>query len=466
MRGVFMKNYKKAVMITLVLALIMAFPAQAFARDITPESVLESEYNKAAVVLNELGLFRGSEKGFELERAPNRTEAAVMMIRLLGKEEAALATSETHPFADVPAWADKYIAYMFATGLTKGTGATTFGSADLCTAQMYVTMVLRALGYDDAKGDFTYNNALVFARMEELVSSNLFQRLGVGSFVRGDMVLVSFSALFTEVKGGEDILLEKLVAEKSVETGKADKYLNGFSFLRMEAYNKYLESVSATYNSEETETIRFSSAEYPALSIKVASVLTSMWSSELGLRNSLIVNYTWPDGAVEQFLRYIVDDYVYVKYLDGIREKLSIEDYFDDLDLDLDENELSYTIVEKLDTYSSVNIRADGNKQVVSIIYKEQGSEEAVHPYINFVVEDISELDSDDYLVLVRKYEESYTFHPDGYIESTTMSLDADYLNVKENSDKVTLQISQQRKIAAPDTPVTVDIPDLKDWGK
>ena len=80
----------------------------AAARDLDIEHGLASQ-------LKELGLFLGvgeKENGttdFALERAPNRTEALTMLVRALGKEAPAQESAKTHPFSDVPDWADGYV---------------------------------------------------------------------------------------------------------------------------------------------------------------------------------------------------------------------------------------------------------------------------------------------------------------------------------------------------------------------
>jgi hypothetical protein len=68
------------------------------------------QHQPKAEALKELGLFKGSDKGFELERAPSRVEAMVMLVRLLGKEEEAKENNYEHPFTDVPEWANVHIA--------------------------------------------------------------------------------------------------------------------------------------------------------------------------------------------------------------------------------------------------------------------------------------------------------------------------------------------------------------------
>ena len=60
-------------------------------------------YTKQADELNQLGLFLGTENGYELESAFTRAQGAAMLVRLLGKEQEALAGTAKGIFADVPA---------------------------------------------------------------------------------------------------------------------------------------------------------------------------------------------------------------------------------------------------------------------------------------------------------------------------------------------------------------------------
>ena len=66
------------------------------------------DYPAMASSLKTLGLFRGSDtaygEGFDLEKAPTRMEALIMLIRLLGEEKEALACTAPFPFTDIPDW--------------------------------------------------------------------------------------------------------------------------------------------------------------------------------------------------------------------------------------------------------------------------------------------------------------------------------------------------------------------------
>lgn len=197
---------KKRIMALLTaLALCLALlPTAAFAsgRDTSAEEHM-------AAGLKQLGLFQGvSENDFALLRAPNRDEALVMLIRILGKESEALTGTWRHPFTDVADWANKYVGYAYQNGLTNGISPTLFGSG-AASATMYLTFVLRALGYSDANGtDFTWDNPFDLARQVGILTDGV----DLNDFWRADVARVSYSALPAKLKGTSQTLAEKLIA--------------------------------------------------------------------------------------------------------------------------------------------------------------------------------------------------------------------------------------------------------------
>ena len=196
---------KKLIALCLTATLIlMALPLSAFgARDLSYEERLARD-------LKNLGLFQGvSDTDFALGRSPTRVEALVMLIRLLGNDDDAKKSSETHPFTDVPAWADSYVAYAYSEGLTKGTSHTTFGTGT-ANVQMFLTFVLRALGYSDANGeDFLWNNPYALAEKAGVLPKSVDR----SNFLRGDVVLVSYAALMANLKDSTQSLAQKLIAD-------------------------------------------------------------------------------------------------------------------------------------------------------------------------------------------------------------------------------------------------------------
>ena len=171
-------------------------------RDVSEEMVFAQE-------LKDLGLFRGvSETNFDLARPPSRVEAVVMLIRVLGVENEIYDKDWEHPFTDVPGWADDYVGYAYANGLTKGESQTTFGDGDI-NAAMYITFVLRALGYSDTDGrDFVWNEPFLLAKQTGILPS----RVDLQNFWRADVVLISHSALAAYLKGSQQTLAGKLIS--------------------------------------------------------------------------------------------------------------------------------------------------------------------------------------------------------------------------------------------------------------
>ena len=205
------KTMKKS-FITLVLVLILACAMIS--------STLAASYTAPAEQLSDLGLLRGVDGDFQLGRNPTRAEAVTMLVRFLGLEEEALAGDFEHPFTDLPDWAIPYISIAYELGYTTGVTDTLFDPTADCSAQMFVTFILRALGYsdDDAAGASLWSEAIDFGKKVGVVDDLLLS----DEFLRGHMAAVSFLALFAEPAGAEyETLLGKLVADGVVSEDAA-----------------------------------------------------------------------------------------------------------------------------------------------------------------------------------------------------------------------------------------------------
>lgn len=196
---------KKVLSLLLCVSLIWGLtPHQAYAkasRDTSFEASLAED-------LKSLGLFKGvSETDFDLDRAPSRIEALVMLIRLLGSEQEALKQQKSHPFTDVPDWADDYVGYAYTNGLANGVTETEFGTGQ-SSAAMYLTFVLRALGYSDAGGtDFSWDSPYALAERIGVLP----ETVDVSNFWRADAVTISYSALQSNMKNSSQTLASKLI---------------------------------------------------------------------------------------------------------------------------------------------------------------------------------------------------------------------------------------------------------------
>ncbi|MBR2934562.1 MAG: trypsin-like peptidase domain-containing protein [Oscillospiraceae bacterium] len=174
-----------------------------------------AEHKAAADILYSLGLVSGTGTDasgnpiYELDRAPTRSEAITVLVKLLGMSDEAGKGGWNTPFTDVPGWAQNFVGYAYANGLTAGTSATTFGGDDLVTASQYITFVLKALGYS-ANGDFQWDKAWELS--DKLGITDGRYNASTNTFVRGDVFMISEAALKIKVKGSEQTLAEKLIA--------------------------------------------------------------------------------------------------------------------------------------------------------------------------------------------------------------------------------------------------------------
>lgn len=170
-----------------------------------------ADYPAMASSLKMLGLFRGSDtaygEGFDLEKAPTRMEA--------------LSCTASFPFTDIPDWAEPYAAYGYSKGYTNGVGPTEFGTWMSASAEMYTEFLLRALRYSStAQTDIS--TAPERAQAAGVLTAGEVSALRAQTFLRADVVYLSYYALETNVSGGT-ALSDTLVA-RGVFTADAYRF--------------------------------------------------------------------------------------------------------------------------------------------------------------------------------------------------------------------------------------------------
>jgi len=210
---------RKILLLILMLTLVLSAVSTAFGAS--------SEATKAADALSALGLFSGTGTDangkpiYDLDRAPTRSEAVAMLVRLLGKSEEAKAGTWTTPFTDVPDWAKPYVGYAYTNGLTAGTSTTTFSGSDTVTASQYLTIVLRSLGYKDSQGDFSWDKAWELSDKIGITAGEY--GTGTQQFLRANVALISNDALASKIKGTDSTLLERIKTGKDLPEPKAEE---------------------------------------------------------------------------------------------------------------------------------------------------------------------------------------------------------------------------------------------------
>ena len=186
-----------------VIAVVCMLMTSAFA--------LTREQINTADALNYLGLFNGTDEGYQYNVQLKRSDGITLLVRLLGKEADAANGKYSHPFTDVADWLDPYVAYAYNAGYTTGTAATTYGSDKTMSRAEFYTVVLRALGYTDAgeTPDFTWADAAAFGKSIGLTDSDMSRE----KFSRADAIEVFWKALDLQLKGESRTLCDKLLAD-------------------------------------------------------------------------------------------------------------------------------------------------------------------------------------------------------------------------------------------------------------
>lgn len=201
----------------------------------------ETDYNAMADALRSMRLFQGSDvpygSGYELENPPTRIQGLIMFIRLLGEDAAARAYSGSQVvFTDVPEWAYPYAAYAFDKGYTVGQDIdaqqrVTFGTANLLTPRDYMTFLLRALGYTEGS-HFQWLSAVEDARSLGLLTPGEVSLLSEKTFLRAQVVYLSFFALSAQTAGGGS-LIDRLTASGAVDSSTATAVMRNLQAQRL-----------------------------------------------------------------------------------------------------------------------------------------------------------------------------------------------------------------------------------------
>lgn len=205
--------------VSVITLVVMTVSPMAFAAN----GATENEAQLAADNLYSMGLFKGvgvkadKTPDFALDREPTRQEAVVLLIRLLGKEDKALSEKNVAPFDDVQDWAMPYVGYAYKNGLAKGVDDRKFGAQNPTASYMFITFVLRALGYEDGK-DFSWLSPWDLSDQIGLVKGKY--TFSTEKFTRGDAAIISNEALGMKINGSdpEKTLYEYLLEEGAIET--------------------------------------------------------------------------------------------------------------------------------------------------------------------------------------------------------------------------------------------------------
>jgi len=111
-----------------------------------------------------------------------------------------------------------------------GVGESLFEPNRLVSNQEFTTFLLRALGYSEDAGDFTFARALNKALDIEMYCEDVLDELESGRFLRADAVVAMVKALQTPIKGSADVLLiDTLVTAGAVTSAQSNLFLTNIA---------------------------------------------------------------------------------------------------------------------------------------------------------------------------------------------------------------------------------------------
>lgn len=428
-------------------------------------SASAADYQSAAEDLSAIGMFRGTVSGgFELDRAPKRSEAAIMLVRLYGAEEEAAAAYQSgeisHPFKDVGPIASPYVAWLYTKGITKGATATTFNSNAACTDKNYVVFLLRALGYEDGK-DFQYAESLTFAEKLGFYQADYFE----GPFLRDDLAAITLQALATDKKGGETYLLKSLIDTGAVDATKAKNLTEKIENYR--ALTRATDAVDSVSQDTNSLTQARGTVQYAGDTMDVS--FDSSTREKIVLRNGKVQlsseTKITQNGETTESGTWIKDGWLYLYTKDGgvtAKNKVAVDDSMTDADL----AEVESNQVDKvgLSAIKSISVVKDGLTSYYSVDVDASAAAFLSGILENYVDEDDKDLTS----IEVSDIKVTYTVNSQGVLGAMTTSfrLKIVYASGEFQGDPMVMDMKYTvaTNILATGNAVSITFPDFSDY--
>ncbi|HQF80117.1 MAG TPA: S-layer homology domain-containing protein [Flexilinea sp.] len=271
-----------------------------------------SDAESQAEALKQLGLMKDDpELSFSFDEELDRVQATVFLIRSTGKDAEAIYGKGSHPFSDVPAWADKYIAYAYEKGLVNGESETTFGT-EKADYPMVLTFLLRSLGYNDSEGDFPIKSPENLADAVGLLPDDINE----DECRYGDLVAVSWAALQADLKKGNQMLAEKLISENRFTASDYQKALESANTNAAETVSvSSFETLKSVLLNPDVRSVTVDSIGTPLiitgeLTIPKGVTVTINRGNDFYIENNLINNgtieVTGADSVSPNFINYSV----------------------------------------------------------------------------------------------------------------------------------------------------------------
>lgn len=202
-----MKKYTIGAFILLVITI---FPLTAFSK-------ADSEYSSE---LLKIEILKGTDEGLESDKSLTIAEAAVMMVRMLGKEEIVnYQQTKSMKLRSIPNWAEPYVSYLQNNNYLNFLSKYSLNVETPISCEDYVKLMLLSLGYKE-NIDFTENNVMQFCINKGILSTEEAARLSGTNLIRQDAFYITYLTLKSKVAGSNEYAVHKLARDNfSVRMG-------------------------------------------------------------------------------------------------------------------------------------------------------------------------------------------------------------------------------------------------------
>ena len=200
-----MKNLKKVLAMVLAFACTFSMFAGAKVFEDVPAG---SDYSEAITMLSDLGIIQGKDDGkYHPEDTITRAEACAMIARMMTGDPNVSQYVGAQSFTDVAkgSWKDSAIGYCYINGIVIGVGNNKFEPDRAITDAEFVTMVVRAMGYETA--DMT--QGYPFSYMSNAQAIGLLDGVNMVAntdALRGEDAQVIYNALFADYARGAKLV--------------------------------------------------------------------------------------------------------------------------------------------------------------------------------------------------------------------------------------------------------------------
>ena len=200
-----MKNLKKVLAMVLAFACTFSMFAGAKVFEDVPAG---SDYSEAVTMLSDLGIIQGKDDGkYHPEDTITRAEACAMIARLMTGDPNVSQYVGAQSFTDVAkgSWKDSAIGYCYINGIVIGVGNNKFEPDRAITDAEFITMVVRAMGYEtaDMKQNYPFSYMSNAQAVGLLDGTNMVASTDA---LRGEDAQVIYNALFADYARGAKLV--------------------------------------------------------------------------------------------------------------------------------------------------------------------------------------------------------------------------------------------------------------------